>query len=234
MTRTASSPRCSTSHSRRATPMPCSPVTRAAEIEGRPVELGADASVTSAARGSPRSKTRSGWRLPSPACPKVPMRTSWRPRSPRSRGACPGSAARGHADVLHVDVAQPLQRPVGRAPGLAQPVGLLARRGPGPCELAPAARQTSARRAPSRRARRRRAGRTRSSASRPPRGPGRGGASRRRRAIVNAVQQLEGHRRRARPRSSPRRPRRRTRASGRTRAAWSAAAARAAGAASPP
>ncbi len=36
-------------------------------------------------------------------------------RDPRAR----------HADVLHPDVAEPLQRVVGRAPGLAQPVGLL-------------------------------------------------------------------------------------------------------------
>ena len=64
------------------------------------------------ASGSSRPRMNVGWRLPSPACPKVPTVIAWRARDrPRSRAAGP---ARGSAGRPHPPSGP---RPAPRAPG---------------------------------------------------------------------------------------------------------------------
>ena len=63
--------------------------------------------------------------MPSPACPNVPIRTSCFARDPLDLAEHVRDPRPRHADVLHPDVAEPFERVVGGAPGLAQPVGLL-------------------------------------------------------------------------------------------------------------
>ena len=141
---------------------------RAAEVERGAVEVLPTASVIASAVGSSRSNTRSGWRLPSPAWPNVPIRTSCFAAISSIARSMSGTRDARHADVLHLHRRRAARARSARARrawrsqsascgvGGADDVGRAGRLAGG----------LGARRA--RRPRRRRAGPTRSSASPPP------------------------------------------------------------------
>ena len=125
------------------TPIPCSPVTVPPSASAASYRSARAASSRgTAASPSSRSSTNVGWRLPSPAWPNVPTsQPVARRRSPRSRGASPGSgsAARPRPPSARRRGAPARGTPCAGPGAASRPPG---RPGPGSTDVAPDASQT--------------------------------------------------------------------------------------------